>query len=265
MIRRLLVLLAVTGVVFLVAPPVSAQSEDGALTFTATVDDRAVAGAGSSDPVRLDPRGETELALEITNPTDQDVVVRRVRLFGEMMSLTLVAYDVTVDLPVDAGATESLQIPVEFVDLDRQATGLLRGGLSLFGEDRELLAREAFVIDVRGSVTSVVGLFGIFVAVATGLAIVGIALAVSRRTLGPNRLQRGARFAFVGLGIGLTVVISLAAFRIVALSGMVWIPMLVVPAAIGFALGYVSPGALAIEEEDEVDQAARELVRQSQG
>ncbi len=264
MIRRLLALLAVIGVVVLMAPPVSAQGEDGVLTFTATVDERDVAGAGSGDPVRLDPRSQTELALEITNPTDQDVVVRRVRLFGEMMSLTLVAYDVTVELPVDAGETESLLIPIEFVDLDRQATGLLRGGLSLFGEDRELLARQEFVMDVRGSVNSVVGLFGIFVAVATGLAIVGIALAVSRRTLGPNRVRRGARFAFVGLGIGLTLVISLAAFRIVALSGSVWLPMLVIPSAFGFALGYVSPGALAIEE-DEIDEAAKELARQSQG
>jgi hypothetical protein len=245
--------LAVVVVTALVgAAPAGAEDDVG---FTARIDGREVADAGSNDAVEIDPAAVTDVELTITNDGADDVVVRRVRLFGEAVGLTLVAYDVTLDLPVPAGATETIDVPVEFIDLERQATGLLPGGLALYDEDREQLAVERFVIDVQGDLTSVLGLFGIFVGVATALGIVGIVLGVSRRTLGPNRLRRALRFGFVGLGVGLTGVISLAVFRIVAPSGAVWVPMLLVPTLVGAVLGYVSPGPLAIEEPDEVDDA----------
>lgn len=237
----------------MIGPGLSASAQTDEVSFTAAIDGRDVADAGSNDPIPLDPEAVTDLDLEITNGTGDDLVVRRVRLFGAAMGMTLVAYDVTVDLPVPAGESASIQLPLEFIDLERQATGLLPGGLTLYDEGRNALATERFVIDVRGSWTSVLGLFGIFVAVATVLGIVGIVLGVSRRTLGPNRLRRALRFGFVGLGVGLTLVISLAVFRVVAPTGAVWVPLLLLPTVVGTVLGYLSPGPLAIDEPDELD------------
>ncbi len=259
--RRVASLAAIAAVLVLVVPaasPAGAQEEAPDVEFTARIDGRDVTDAGSNDAVPLDPTGITTIDLAITNNGSDPVTVRRVRLFGEAFGLTLVAYDVTIELPVGAGASETVEVPVEFIDLDRQATGLLPGGLTLYDPERRPLATERFVIDVQGSWTSVLGLFGIFVAVATALGIAGIVLGVSRRTLGPNRVRRAVRFGFVGLGVGLTFVISLAVFRIVAPTGAVWILLLLVPAVAGALLGYLSPGPLAIEESDDIDDAVRD-------
>ena len=49
-----------------------------------------------------------------------------------------------------------------------------------------------------------------------------------------------------GLGVGLTFTIALAAFRVVASEGAVWGPFILVPVVLGFILGFISPGVLAI-------------------
>jgi hypothetical protein len=45
---------------------------------------------------------------------------------------------------------------------------------------------------------------------------------------------------------------------------MVWVPLVVIPALAGFALGLASPGILSVDE-DEVDRARRTLARASGG
>ena len=163
------------------------------------------------------------------------------------------AYDAIVTVPIKAGATRTIEIPVEFVDLEKQATGLLPGGFALYDADREILGEQTFIIDVRGSATSALGIFGIFITGATIVGIVGILLAVKRGSLGPNRVRRMVRFAFVGLGVGLTLVVALAVFRVVAPTAAVWIPLTIIPTLLGGALGFFSPGPLKIDETSDPD------------
>lgn len=253
--KRALIAVLVCGLAFLAlaAPPAGAAEDD--ITIAATLAGREVEGAGSNDPVRLDPREIVDVELEVTNTTGADLVIRRARLYGEAFGLTFVAYDAVIDVPLAAGESKVIEIPVEFIDLERQATGLLPGGFALYDADREVIGRQSFVIDVRGSATSALGVFGIFVTVATAVGIVGIVIGVQRRTLGPNRLRRAVRFAFVGLGVGLTLVVGLAVFRIVAPTGAVWIPLTLIPTAVAAVLGFVSPGPLAagIDDDDDWD------------
>jgi hypothetical protein len=236
---------------------VAAQQEG--ITVEGSVDGTPVADADSNDPVQVQPDRPFTVELTVDNSTDRPVTVRRARLFGRAFGVTFVAYDALVDARVPAGGSTIIEVPVEFVDLERQATGLLPGGFAVYGEERELLAEQEFVIDVRGSMTSALGLLGIFVILATVLGVVGIVLAVRRGTLGPSRLRRAARFGAVGLGVGISAVVALAVFRVLAPTGAVWLPITVLPAIAGAILGWVSPGPLRIEDEEWDDDVEESL------
>lgn len=229
----------------------AAGAADGSnrITVEGVVEDRPVDGADSNDPVLLHPDRRTIVELTVTNDTNRDVVVSRARLFGRAFGITFVAYDALVDAPVGAGESTVIRVPVEFIDLERQATGLLPGGFAVYDADRELLAEQEFVIDVRGSVTSALGLLGFFVLVTTALGLFGTVLAVQRGTLGANRVRRAVRFGAVGLGVGIAGVLALAVFRVLAPTDAVWLPVTVVPAVIGAVLGYLSPGPLRPDDE----------------
>lgn len=244
------------GVVAMVMTVLGVQpaGAEEVLEFTATVDGRDVSGAGSSDPIVIDPSTIQQFDLTVTNPSGSPVTVRRVRLAGDIGGITIVAYDITADLEVASGETERLQLPVEFIGLEDQANGLLPGGLVLFDEERNEVASNSFVIDVKGDSNSVMGLFALFVALATAIGLAVLGLRVSRRTLIGNRVRRAVQFAAVGLGVGATLVLWLAVLRIVAPTATVWVPLLAIPAGALAVLGYLSPGRLDFEP-DEIDLA----------
>jgi len=243
----------VVAALCVVAVPATAAAEDP-IEIEALLDGRNVTGAGSSDPVVIDPATAQQMDLTLTNVSSEPVSVRRVRLEGAIAGLTVVAYDITTGLLIDGGATEELEIPVEFIGLEDQADGLLPGGLVLFDDDRDEVGHKDFVIDVKGDTTSVMGLFTIFVAIATAAGLALLAVRISRRTLIGNRFRRGVQFAAVGLGIGTTLLMGLAVLRFVAPSASVWVPLLLIPTAAMGVLGYLSPGRLDFEL-DEIDQA----------
>ena len=122
-------------------------------------------------------------------------------------------------------------------------------------------------MDVRGQALSLMGLFTLVVAIATVLSIIAIWVAVLRRRLPRNRWRRALRIGVAGAGVGVVLTLLLAELRLVAPSGSVWIPTVLVPTLAACALGYLSPGPLAIEEEEEeeVEDWMRRatLVRQS--
>lgn len=228
----------------------SGGADTGEVTIEGSVDGRPVAGAGSNDPVAIHPFRRTQVELTVNNGTDAMVGISRARLFGRAFGVTFVAYDALVDVSVPAHGSTVIEVPVEFVDLDRQATGLLPGGLAVYGEGRETLAEELFVIDVRGSATSTLGLLGIFVVIATLFGVVGIVVAIQKGTLGPSRIRRALRFGAAGLGAGIAAVMALAVFRVLAPTGTVWIPLTMIPTVASALLGYVSPGPLRLDDED---------------
>ena len=246
----MIVLLAPIAVATLALLPPTA-SEDG-ITVEATVNGQPVAGATSNAPVRLEPDEPAVLGLTIANDTEADIEIQRVRFAGSALGLTLIAYDVPVSIPVPAGDTSEAEVPLLLFDLERQATGLVPGSIALYDDDGTVVASQDFTLDVRGSVTSVVGLFGIFILVATILSVAAIAQRVATRRLPPNRFRRGLRFATAGVGLGLTFTIALAAFRVLSAEGSIWIPLVVIPTIAGFALGLASPGVLSAEP-DEID------------
>jgi hypothetical protein len=77
-----------------------------------------------------------------------------------------------------------------------------------------------------------------------------LAKQIATRRLPENRWHRALQFAPIGLGVGLIATIALAVLRIAAPHGTVWFPLLVVPAAGAFLLGYVAPGPLGADETE---------------
>lgn len=256
--RRLSALLA--AVLALVAVPganaaaaAARGGTAGAFSFRASLDDQRLDLSSSSDPVLIRPGRESTLTLDLRNRTDAPVVVRQVRLRGQAFAVTLVSYDVLIQARVPARSQVSVDVPVDFADLDKQVEGLLPASLSLVDPQGDTLAAQDFTMDVRGQALSLMGVFTLVVAIATVLSIVAIWIAVLRRRLPRNRWRRALRIGVTGAGVGVVLTLLLAELRLVAPSGSVWIPIVLVPTLAAFALGYLSPGPLAIEEEEGED------------
>jgi hypothetical protein len=252
------------GLISISAPGVASAGSTGDVQVEATVNGRPVEGATSNDPVRLVPDEPTTIGLTVTNDGDDELRVERVRLAGTSLGLTLIAYDIPVPLVVPRGEDRDIDIPLVLFDLERQATGLVPGTVSIYDDSGDVVADQKFTLDVRGSVTSVVGLFGMIILIATVLSLLTISRHIATRTLPANRLKRGIRFGLTGVGIGLTFVISLSVLRVVAPEGAIWGPFAVIPGIAGFLLGFISPGVLSIEQ-DEIDAAQQALARQTAG
>lgn len=255
--KRLLTLIALVGASLLVTSQSAAGGAGGGFSFTASLDDQRLDLSTSSDPVLIDPGRESTLTLELRNPTDSAVVVRQVQLRGKAFGVTLVSYDVLIQARVPAGRDLTVDVPVDFGDLDDQVTGLFPASMALVDPDRENLATQDFTMDVRGKAFSLMGTFTTVVAIATGLSILTIWLSVVRRRLPPSRWRRALRIGITGAGVGVVLTLLLAELRLVAPSGSVWIPVVLVPTLAACAVGYISPGPLAIEEEHEVEDWMR--------
>jgi hypothetical protein len=232
------------GVAVAPSPAVAATP----VSFTARIDGRPLSQATDRHPLRLDPKRPSALELTVTNRSSQALQVRTIRLAGTVIGLTFFGYETTVGVNVVAGATVTRQFSLELAGLSGQATGLLPASVTLLDQQRHELASHSLVVDVRGSIWSVYGVFGLALVVVTALSIGGALLALSRNQLPLNRWRRGLRFLPGGIGIGLSVVFTLSAVRVfVARSGR-WVPIVLVAAAVLFAVGYLTP---ADEEEPE--------------
>jgi len=257
--------LAVVG--FGTLAPASALSDHqqrSDVSFAAALDGQRLDLSSSGDPIVLDPDRVSTLALVMRNNTDQPLTVRQVQLRGKAFGLTLLAYDVTINAKIAPGERTKVDVPVEFVDLGQQADGLLPATIRLIDPDRNQLASRDFTVDVRGSATSLMAVFTLVVAIATGASIVVIWIAVGRRRLPRNRWRRGLRFGLVGVGVGVTLTLFLALLLLVTPTGSVWIPLLLVPTIGAFLLGWFSPGPLGDDEDEtEVEDWMRETVSDS--
>lgn len=222
----------------------------------ATIDDAPVGRSTESRPIRLSPRRQATLSVEVTNDSAEPLDVRIVRLEGKVVGLTFFAYDTAVGLRVGPGQSGSRRFLLDMGGLDGQATGLIPGAVKLLDADRKVVAEQAGVVDVRGSLRSVYGVFGLGVAFLTGLSFLGALVGLARHRLPPNRWRRALRFLTPGLGLGLLLNFTLSATRVFVPTPGRWLTIVVVSAAVLFGLGYLTPAPDAGEDEDDEELAA---------
>ena len=222
-------------VVLLGAPPASADS--GSLGVQVSIDHRPIEDA----TIAIDPANQVELQVTATNSGAAPVKVRSVRLSGVALALTFFAYDTTAPFEVPARGSVTRTFVLDLGDLSGQATGLLPSSVELLDVQRVTLGEATTVADVRGSLWSVYGVFGLAMLVLTILAWATALLALARHRLAPNRWRRGLRFLPAGFGTGLVAVISLSVLRLVPPEPAIEIPVVLGAAAIAFLLGYLTP------------------------
>lgn len=245
-----------------VVAPMPASAQAGRVRVTATVDGAPIGSSTETRPIRLSPDDEATLAVDVTNGTGRPLDIRTIRLEGQVLGLTFFAYDTAVGLVVAPGATGSRRFLLDLGGLDGQATGLIPGAVKLLDGDRRVVGEEGGVLDVRGSLGSVYGIFGVSVAFLTVLSFLGALIGLARHRLPPNRWRRGLRFLTPGLGLGLLLNFTLSATRVFVPTPGRWLTIVVVSAAVFFGLGYLTPAPDAGDDDDDADEleAADELV-----
>ncbi|WP_158852289.1 hypothetical protein [Saccharothrix deserti] len=232
--------------IFLGVGPVGvpmAHAAGDAVTIDATVDGTPV----GEDELLLDPSGSSRISMTVHNGTDTVRHVKAIRLSGTALALTFFSYDTTVPFDVPAKQSVTRGFVLDLGQLGTQATGLLPTELEVLDTNREVIASIGTTGDVRGSVWSVYGVFGLAVFGLTVLAWAGALFALARRRLPANRWQRAMRFLPAGVGTGLVAVISLSVLRVMAPSPAAEIPFILGAAAVALVLGYLTPHPAADE------------------
>ncbi|ELB89437.1 hypothetical protein Rwratislav_29494 [Rhodococcus wratislaviensis IFP 2016] len=243
-------LVAVLGSLGLTAAPAAAAQP---VLMSATINGQDIATADLENPVRLDPQGSADVSVTITNDSTDPLNVSAIHLSGNVLGLSFFAYHTSVALAVETGATETVNYVLDLTGLDGQATGLINGNVAVIDDSGATLADLSTVTDVRGSVVSVYGLFGLALAILTVLAIVDVALAIARGRLPLNRWRRGLRLLTPGIGIGLVLVFTLSVARVWVPTTERWITVAAAFAVGFFVLGYLTPTPAEDDEDDDED------------
>ena len=251
MARRWMAALMIVLVAGFVGSAVAHAARSG-VTVSATFNGQDIATASTTSPVRLEPGTLAKIVLDVTNQGKEAVVVKRVELSGDILGLSFYRYVASTELTVQSGNTGQLSYFVDLTDLDRQATGLIRGDLKVTDDAGRVITTIPTVTDVRGSLWSVTGLFGLALVVFTALALVRVALAVAQHRLPANRGQRGLRFLLPGVGLLLVLGFTASVLRLWTPSTGGWFAAAGISAAIFFALGFFSPMP-GDEDDDDFD------------
>jgi hypothetical protein len=224
-------------VVLLGSSPAVAAGSGEALKIAVTIDGQSI----GDNTVAVTPGESVELAVTAVNTGSSSIRVRSVRLSGVALALTFFSYDIMVPFDVPAGGRATRTLELDLADLDGQAIGLLPTSVELLDSQRETLGSASTVTDVRGSLWSVYGVFGLAMLVLTALAWAAALLALARHRLSPNRWRRALRFLPAGVGTGLVAVVTLSVLRLVPPEPTVEIPVVLGAAAIALLLGYLTP------------------------
>lgn len=258
--RNLVRLMALGASVFLVLMTTAVGlSASGEVKLKASIDGRDVSDSSDQDPVVLDPQGSPILRVRVENNGDRTITIRTVRLEGSVIGLTFYSYDTAVGMKVAPGEEDERAFEMDLVGLDGQAVGLIPSSVKVLDPDRKSLAGQSLVVDVRGSLRSVYGIFGLIIVAVTLAALAQALFKLARHTLPPNRWKRGLRFATPGVGAGLTAVFTLSALAIFAPLADKWIPLVAGGGLIGFLVGYLTPSPEEEEEQEEEEEEEEEM------
>ncbi|MGH9076792.1 MAG: hypothetical protein ACRDY0_04965 [Acidimicrobiales bacterium] len=226
----------------------------GGVSLDTVISGSAVSGSSSVHPTPLEPGRPAAVDVTVSNATDQAVDIRSVAITGEVVGLSFFSYDTSVDLNVPAGATSHLDFALDLSALSGQATGLIPGSVKVVDSGGHVVATQALVADVHGSIVSVYGLFGLAVLVLTAMALAEVILAVRRNRMPRNRWRRGTLAMMPGLGIALVLVFTSSVLGLWVPSAGTWLPIVVILAGVFFAAGYLAPAPPAGEDDDEDDE-----------
>jgi hypothetical protein len=189
----------------------SVAQSSGVLLMQARIDGRSF-GDGR---LAIDPARTANVVITVSNDGASAQRVKTVQLSGTALGLTFFGYDTVVAFDVPAGQTVTRSFPLDLAGLERQATGLLPASLRLLDPERAVLAEADATADVRGSVWSVYGMFGLAIVIATLIAVADLLAALTRQRLPVDRWRRAARFLPTGFGAGLSAVVALSLLRLV--------------------------------------------------
>ena len=248
MFPRVAAVLAAGAAVWTLAPSSSAAS---GVSFRATIGGRDVATANTNDALALHPGRSPHVSVRVTNEGSSAITIREVRLDGRVIGLTFFSYQTSVSVRVPAGATRQFGYDLDLVGLRGQAVGLIPGTVSLRDRNGTNLASRSLTVDVRGSIISVYGLFGLSVLLFTAFTLAAALILLARNRLPPNRALRALRFAVPGLGLGLTLTVAVSALRLIAPRPVLWLPLVLGFGGAGFVVGYLTPTPEGAADEDE--------------
>ena len=232
-----------------------------AIDFEAVLNGTNVADSSPGDPIELNSDDPAQLELSMRNNTNESVTARYVRFEGEVLDMIFLTYDTAISIDLAPGETETLPpVLLDFYDLGGQASGYLRGQISLYDGDRELLGSEEAFLDASGEGFSTLSLFNVLLLMATLAGAAWNLLRLSQRKLPANRMVRALRFLAVGAGAGLTLAVAFSTLRIWPLDTLMWIIFTAVGAIIGYVVGFVLPGSDdaivdVLDEQDVLDAA----------
>ena len=233
--------------------PVASAADN--VTFVVKIDGEDVSKSSGSNPVSID--GQVPLEVTINNGSSDPVTVSAVRLVGRSIGATVFSSEIAIGAQLDPGESQTRTIELDLRGITDQANGLFEGSVQLLDPDRNTIASTDAVWDVRGSMTSLFGLFAIMLLVVTIILTAFSFRDLATGRLSKNRWWRGVRFAFVGLSIGATILVWMSVLRLVAPRAVIVYPLLLVLGIAGFVLGSLSPDPtrdLEDEDEDEEDE-----------
>ncbi len=241
-VALLMLLSLLTGSVALVAAAPSAGAAAApSLSWAVSVDGRDVGTVDPNTPLRLTPQTSPTVVVKVTNLGSAPAQVRAVRIEGRVLGLAFYSYTSRVDMQIAPGAVEERRFPIDLLDLDGQATGLIPSRAALLDHDGHPMVSRSFAVDVRGSLLSVYGTFGLAVAAITVLLLISALWRLLTGRLHLNRWRRGMTWAAPGLGAGFTLTFTLSALRLMLPSGTLWALLILVGGAVGFLAGYLTP------------------------
>jgi hypothetical protein len=224
----------------------------------------------NGNTVTIDPGKPAELSVTAVNNSNSVVRVRSVRVSGVALALTFFSYDTTMPFDVPANQRVTRTLVLDFTDLSGQAIGLLPTTVDIIGAQREELGSVSTVSDVRGSLWSVYGVFGLAMLLITAFLWATALLALARHRLSPNRWRRAVRFLPAGIGTGLVAVISLSVLKLVPPEPAIEVPVVIGTAAIGLILGYLTPHPVppapsSTPDDPTIDMRTRRMENTTEG
>ena len=222
------------------APPAGAADEAadtaGATRLTVTIDGQPL---GEGDLV-LAPAAATRLVVTVENMSRSTVEIDTVRLSGTVLGLTFFDYDTRVRTSIPARGAATWTVDLDLRDLDGRANGAIPIEVSVRDRSLATVATASGTADVRGSLLSLYGLFGLGLAILMGLLWAVALLPMGRHAVPARPWQRGLRFVPAGCSVGLFVIFVLSATRLMAPSTATDFIITLGAAVACFAVGFAT-------------------------